>query len=82
MMTSITAPNSNQTLAKSLLADIQASRPSSFPRRETLLDWLRAYLVRSDEKGYATEHQDGLDLIAVDQFLHSYSVPANATATA
>jgi hypothetical protein len=65
-----------QTHAKSLLADIMGSPAVALPRRETLIDWLQAYLLRSDSRGYVAEPSEGTDLNALERFLRSNGVPA------
>ena len=71
---------SNQVHARALLADIQGAPQTSLPRRETLVDWLNAFLVRADRRGYVSEATETADLVALDKFLRSHEVPVAAAA--
>jgi hypothetical protein len=66
---------SNQTHARSLLADLMRAPGTLIPRRETIVSWLNAYLIRSDKTGYVAEADDAADLVALDQFLRSHQIP-------
>jgi FAD/FMN-containing dehydrogenase len=72
----------NQTHARSLLADIQGAPETFLPRRETIVDWLNAYLLRSDRRGYVMEPTEADDLAAVEKLLRSHKVPVAARAAA
>ena len=67
-----------QTHARSLLADIQGAPETFLPRREPIVDWLNAYLLRSDRRGYVTEPAEAADLVAVEKLLRSHKVPVAA----
>jgi hypothetical protein len=66
---------SNQTRARSLLADLMRAPGTLIPRRETIVSWLNACLVRSDKMGYVAEADDAADLVALDEFLRSHQIP-------
>ena len=65
----------NQIHARSLLADIQGSPDTALPRRETIVDWLNSYLLRSDRRSYVMQPTEADDLIAVDKFLRTHHIP-------
>lgn len=65
----------HQTQARALLADIQDAPETIIPRREAIVDWLNAYLLRSNRKEYVMEQTDADDLIALKKFLRAYQVP-------
>jgi hypothetical protein len=67
--------NTNQTQARALLADIQGAPTTLIPRREPIVGWLTAFLLRSDRTGYVMGATEADDLIALDQFLRTYQVP-------
>ena len=67
-----------QTHAKALLADIQGAPSAFLPRRETLVDWLNAYLVRSDRRGYVVDPTETTDLAELEKFLRAHDVPVAA----
>ena len=66
----------NQAQAKSLLADIMGAPAVLLPRRDTLVAWLEAYLLRSDRRGYVMEDSESTDLNALSRFLRSQGVEA------
>jgi hypothetical protein len=72
-------PSAQQTpspaQARSLLADIAEAPDASFPRRETIVGWLNAYLQRSERPGYEMDPADASDLVALEKFLRSQRVP-------
>jgi hypothetical protein len=72
---SSTDSGSNQTHAKSLLADLKCAPGTPIPRRETIVNWLNAYLVRSDKTGYVAGPDEAADLVAVEEFLRSHQIP-------
>ena len=72
----------NQTQARALLADIQSAPTTVIPRREPIVVWLNAFLLRSDQKDYVMGETEAADLIALDQFLRTYHVPVAAPAAA
>jgi hypothetical protein len=67
-----------QTHAKALLADIQGAPSTFLPRRETLVDWLNAYLLRSDRRGYVVDATETADLAELEKFLREHDVPVAA----
>jgi hypothetical protein len=75
MEPSSTESGPNQTHARSLLADLKRAPGTPIPRRETIVDWLNAYLVRSDKTGYVAGPEEAADLIALDEFLRSHQIP-------
>jgi hypothetical protein len=68
-------PSSNQIQAKALLADILGSPATVLPRRDTLVDWLKTLLARSNQKDYVADETESADLIALDRFLRTNDVP-------
>jgi hypothetical protein len=72
---SSTESGSNQIHARSLLADLKCAPSTPIPRRETIVDWLNAYLVRSDIAGYVAGPDETADLVALDEFLRSHQIP-------
>jgi hypothetical protein len=79
-MKTTTAGKEIQTQARALLADIEGAPTTSLPRRETIVDWLNAFLVRTDKKGYVLGETEAADLNELDQFLRTYDVPVAAAA--
>ena len=74
-MKNTTPETANQTQAKALLADIQGAPTTLIPRREPIVEWLNAFLLRSRQKDYVLGETEADDLIALDQFLRTYDVP-------
>lgn len=72
----------HHTHARSLLADIEGAPTTVLPRRATIVDWLHTYLARASENGYITNDAEANDLIALDEFLRTYAVPATHAAAA
>jgi hypothetical protein len=70
--------DSNQVHAESLLADITAAIETAIPKRETITDWLKAYLLRARARGYVVESDDTDNLDALDKFLREQNVPVVA----
>jgi hypothetical protein len=70
----------NQAQAKALLADIQGSPAVALPRRETIVDWLEAYLRRSDRRGYVMDDSEGTDLHALARFLRAHGIALSPAA--
>jgi len=77
-MKSTSAGKEIQTQARALLADIAGPPATSLPRRATIVDWLNAFLVRTDKKGYVLGETEAADLNELDQFLRTYDVPVAA----
>ncbi len=65
----------SQVRARSLLADLNGSPLIAIPRRDPIVAWLNAYLIRSDRRGFEAKPTDEEDMIAVDQHLRTYAVP-------
>ena len=78
MNTDTAETRTNQVHARSLLTDIQNAPDIALPRRETLVDWLNAYLVRAERRGYVGAPAETDDLVALDKFLRSVRIPAAA----
>jgi hypothetical protein len=78
MNTDTVETRTNQAHARSLLADIQHAPQIALPRRETLVDWLNAYLVRAERRGYVDVRAETDDLVALDKFLRSAQIPVAA----
>jgi hypothetical protein len=70
----------SQTHARALLEDIQRAPEIALPRRETLVDWLNAFLLRAGRRGYVMAQAETEDLIALDRFLRSLNIPVAAEA--
>jgi hypothetical protein len=68
----------NQLLAKSLLADIQGAPTAFLPRRDTLVDWLNAYLLRAARPGYVMDPTEADDLAELEKFIRAHDVPVAA----
>jgi hypothetical protein len=64
--------------AQTLLADIHGSPDILLPRRETLTDWLDAFLVRAHTPAYHLQETEAADLIDLDQYLRTLKMPAAA----
>ncbi len=69
-----------QVYAKSLLADLERNTPANLPRRGVLVDWLRDFLVRSDQGGFRLESSQVEDLTAVHNYLVTERVPTTPRA--
>ncbi len=63
------------THARALRADILAAPGVWLPRREILLDWLNAFLLRAEKPRFQLDESDANDLTALDQFLRKKKVP-------
>ena len=64
--------------ARQLRADILGSPAVWLPRRDILLDWLNAFLLRVTTPEYALDENEAPDLAAVDEYLRKRKVPAAA----
>jgi hypothetical protein len=64
------------THARALRADILAAPAVWLPRREILVEWLTAFLLRADMPKYELGETEAADLAALDQFLRKKNVPA------
>lgn len=69
--------NNNEHLihARALQADILAAPGVWLPRREILLEWLKAFLARAAAPKYELEEGETSDLHALDRFLRKQNVP-------
>jgi hypothetical protein len=67
--------NDSLTHARQLRADILGSPTVWLPRRDVLLDWLNAFLLRAGRSASALEESDQPDLAALDQFLRIRKIP-------
>jgi hypothetical protein len=74
--------NEQLTHARSLRADIMAAPTVWLPRREILLGWLNAFLLRAEAPGYELGDTEASDLAALDSFLRKKKVPVAAVAVA
>jgi len=63
--------------ARTLRADILAAPGVWLPRREILLEWLNAFLLRAESSKYELEETEASDLTALDQFLRRKKVPVS-----
>ncbi len=70
--------NPTQSQARSLLADIHGAATALIPRRDTIVTWLDAFLVRVGVRGYVAEQADTEDLAALDLFLRELQIPIAA----
>ncbi len=61
--------------ARALQADINASPGVWLPRRDVLLEWLAAFLVRAGAPSYVLRENEADNLAALDQFLRRQKVP-------
>lgn len=61
--------------ARAMQADILAAPAVWLPRRDILLEWLKAFLVRAGAPRYELEETEAADLRALDQFLRKQKVP-------
>jgi hypothetical protein len=61
--------------ARALQADILAAPSVWLPRREILLEWLKAFLARAAAPRYELDENETSDLRALDQFLRKQKVP-------
>jgi hypothetical protein len=66
--------------ALSLQSDIQQAAATLLPRREPILDWLKAFLSRAGQKGYILGETEADDLNSLEAFLREYGVPVAAKA--
>ena len=67
--------NPTQAQARSLLADIQGAATALIPRRDTIVIWLDALLVRVGVRDYVAAEADTQDLAALDRFLRELEIP-------
>ena len=77
-----TEDKNHQTHARSLLADIEGAPGTILPRRETIVEWLNGYLLRTDRRGYVMDPTEADDLIELDKFLRLHAVPVAVRAAA
>ena len=61
--------------ARALRANILAAPQVWLPRREVLLEWLNAFLLRAAVPAYKVESAETADLTALDHFLRKQKVP-------
>lgn len=67
----------HRTYALSLLTDLSAPDAQAQPCRDTLLDWLRVFLRRTDARGFRASDADVENLIALDQYVRINRIPAS-----
>ena len=67
---------SKRTHAQAMQAEIQGAPEIVIPRRQPILDWLKEFLLRSDNKGYVLGETEADDLTSLELFLREYGVPA------
>jgi hypothetical protein len=63
------------THARALRADILAAPAVWLPRREVLLEWLAAFLLRAETSSYVLGDTEADDLAALEQFLRKKKIP-------
>lgn len=68
--------NENLSRAQAMRDDILASPDVWLPRRDTLLDWLNAFVQRAAMPSYTIGETEAADLTALDRFLRNKKVPA------
>lgn len=61
--------------ARAMQADILAAPNVWLPRREILLEWLKAFVARAAAPRYELGGSEASDLRALDQFLRRLKVP-------
>ncbi len=64
--------------ARSLRADLLAAPDVWLPRREIVLEWLNAFLLRAAKPTYDLGETEEADLTALDLFLRKRKVPVVA----
>lgn len=64
------------THARQLRADILAAPAVWLPRREVVLDWLNAFVLRAEVAAYSLGETEADDLTALDQFLRKKKIPS------
>jgi hypothetical protein len=79
-MKQTTDGKTNRAQAQVLQSEIQNAPSTLIPRREPILEWLKAFLIRSDRKDYVMGETEADDLTALDLFLRAYGVPVAAHA--
>ena len=79
-MKTTTQETSDSLKALALQSDIQNAPATLLPRREPILDWLKAFLSRASQKGYILGETEADDLNSLDAFLRAYGVPVAARA--
>lgn len=68
-------PNEYVLQARGLRADILGAPAVWLPRRDALLEWLNAFLVRSSAAKYELGETEASDLVALERFLRKQKVP-------
>lgn len=63
------------THAQALRTDILAAPAVWLPRREAVVAWLDAFLLRAAEPAYALAETEAADLAALEQFIRSQDIP-------
>jgi hypothetical protein len=66
----------NISRANSMRGEILAAPDVWIPRRDTLLDWLNAFLLRAAAPSYELGETEEDDLKALERFLRHRKVPA------
>jgi hypothetical protein len=68
--------NENISRANAMRGEILAAPDVWLPRRDSLLDWLNAFVLRAAAPSYALGETEEADLKALDRFLRHRKVPA------
>ncbi|MGD1029522.1 MAG: hypothetical protein ABSA05_00130 [Opitutaceae bacterium] len=67
--------NENISRAQAMRDEILAAPDVWLPRRDTLLDWLNAFMKRAEKPSYELGATEADDLTALDRFLRRKKVP-------
>ncbi len=62
--------------ARALRAELMAAPDVWLPRRQVIMDWLNAFLMRAERPEYDLGPTEAADLAALSQFLRKQKVPA------
>ena len=66
----------NISRANALRGEILAAPDVWIPRRDSLLDWLNAFVLRAAAPSYELGETEAADLMALDRFLRHRKVPS------
>jgi hypothetical protein len=67
--------NENISRAQTMRDEIIAAPDVWLPRRDTLLEWLNAFVQRAEMPSYELGSTEAADLTALDRFLRGKKVP-------